>query len=1320
MKRRSPRSSGLRRIVSRGLAAVLVCAASTGWSQVANPTSSLVQHFPITLESYTTIATSTPDASLHFGFDAAVPIQLHGLGEAPSGAQLLIDRPLVLSIQGYRTGWSPSNTIDFYHFVTGRIVAGGDHAHILRTTGSLRGVGSGAGGKLGNGSTNSTQTFTTTPTLTGVTEVSASTTHSLALLSNRSASAWGQNQRGALGDSSTTNRTSPITPNLMGANVVSVSAGNAYSLFALTNGTVWGSGINDRNQLGDGTTTNRTSPVKTSTITNATAVFASPNGQYSMARTLNATLMAWGRNNDGQLGLGNYTSQSTPKAVPGLTGVVMVAMGFSHSLALTSNGSVYSWGSNSYGQLGHGDQTPRNSPALITTLSNVTWVAAGASCSMALTKTGILYTWGNNSDGQLGTGNLTSRYSPGFVPSLFSVVFAEMGSDFSYAVTWDGRMYSWGNNSAGQLGDGTYLSRSSPAQVAGESPIYALEDVDGDDLPDRWEEIWIDASAVDALDGLEDLTKTADYDGDTISNYNEYLAQTDPSDYYNGAKPKLVLRGGDNQVGPPSSYLPVPFTVGVYNGTTQTPLSNAPVLFEVRAGGAGLATQSGNLSPVSSLVGRTDSNGTVTVYCRQGSGAGITSTVFASAGQAVPLLFETRTHAANAPWAHWKFNAGSGNLAVESAGHSVNGTLMNATQWNAGVDGRGGVGFSGFASENGTQAHVSMGLGNGTLDFGSDSFTVSLWLRFTDVSIPSGHYGRRIISKGHHGWNAGYFIGTHGTGRIEAGIGASQGGSTESILFKTTGEFNDGSWHHVAVVFDRLRGTSRAFVDGVAEPLEKASGSGGEVDAIDPTAFRYPALANLTATRTDIPFTIGSHAGSLDFFKGDIDDVRIYKRALEGDEIEAIYASEEGSYNLLPDAWEYQRLGMVGVDPNADTDQDGWSNAEEYRLGSDPAAFADPPSLPSGGLRMWLRADAGVQADGQGKITQWNDQSGSGHHAVQGNTTRSPVLITSNFTNGKKAVLFDGANDHLGIVDTNGTYTSNATALAVYRLDAGGTGGQYPLTLGGNVALGNGSRLGIEARANGNPTDHTLDATDANGNGQRISAKTVSSNAVVQIVSLSVSGFTHSGDLRSARVSDVPMISSSPTPLGANLSLSFQLGTPAGNGTGGIGGRPLQHVGSNGTGWVMKGAVAESIVFGRTLTTLERWQAEQYLLRRYSPAETDHDGDGFTTTFEESNGLDPMLADTNGDGVLDAEAYAQFGLDFARLQDFDLDGLDTATEMALGLNPWWADTDGDGAADGADYAPFDPLIQSPPTLDPADTTPPGIIITFPVSGITPL
>ena len=108
---------------------------------------------------------------------------------------------------------------------------------------------------------------------------------------------------------------------------------------------------------------------------------------------------SWGFNRDGQLGDGTTANRSTPVRVEGLSGVVDVSSGRQHSLALKTDGTVWAWGGNDAGQLGDGTTANRITPIRVIGLINVVEVEAGWNHSLALKENGTVWAWGNNFQG---------------------------------------------------------------------------------------------------------------------------------------------------------------------------------------------------------------------------------------------------------------------------------------------------------------------------------------------------------------------------------------------------------------------------------------------------------------------------------------------------------------------------------------------------------------------------------------------------------------------------------------------------------------------------------------------------------------------------------------------------------------------------------------------------------------------------------------------------------------------------------------------------------------------------------------------------------
>jgi hypothetical protein len=205
--------------------------------------------------------------------------------------------------------------------------------------------------------------------------------------------------------------------------MVDIAAGSTHSLALKGDTTVWVAGYNAYGQLGDGTTTQRETPVQVPNLTNVVAVAA---GTYhALALKSDDLVWAWGYNGSGQLGDGTTTNRLTPVQVQNLTNVKAIASSATanHSLALKRDGTVWAWGNNQYGQLGDGTTTQRNTPVQVQNLTNVKAIAAGQGHSLALKTDGTVRAWGYNQGGDLGDGTTANnRLTPVQVQGLNDAV----------------------------------------------------------------------------------------------------------------------------------------------------------------------------------------------------------------------------------------------------------------------------------------------------------------------------------------------------------------------------------------------------------------------------------------------------------------------------------------------------------------------------------------------------------------------------------------------------------------------------------------------------------------------------------------------------------------------------------------------------------------------------------------------------------------------------------------------------------------------------------------------------------------------------------
>ncbi|WP_050565879.1 RCC1 domain-containing protein [Salinispora arenicola] len=284
--------------------------------------------------------------------------------------------------------------------------------------------------------------------------------------------AWGDNKDGELGDGTTTDSSTPVAVDLPAdTTVTAIAAGNDHSLAVTSSGTALAWGDNRFGQLGDESTTDSITPVEVSLPAGTTVTAIAAGDDHSYAVTSSGTALAWGDNGQGELGDGTTTRSSTPIPVslPAGTTVTAVAGGIGHGLAVTSTGTVLAWGLNSDGQLGDGTITDSSTPVAVDLPADttVTAVAAGRRHSLAVTSTGTVLAWGLNSDGQLGDGTITDSSTPVAVdlPADTTVTAVAAGNDHSLAVTSTGTVLAWGLNSDGQLGDGTITDSSTPVAV---------------------------------------------------------------------------------------------------------------------------------------------------------------------------------------------------------------------------------------------------------------------------------------------------------------------------------------------------------------------------------------------------------------------------------------------------------------------------------------------------------------------------------------------------------------------------------------------------------------------------------------------------------------------------------------------------------------------------------------------------------------------------------------------------------------------------------------------------------------------------------------
>ena len=282
---------------------------------------------------------------------------------------------------------------------------------------------------------------------------------------------WGDNTWGELGNGTTNNSTTPVKVSSL-SNAEYVASGATHACALVHNGGAWCWGENDKGQLGDGTTTNRSTPVVVSGLPSNLAQIAAAD-DHTCALLKTETVKCWGQNNKGQLGDGTTSDRSTPVAVAGLTGVVQISLGDAYTCALLDYGAVQCWGFNSLGELGNGTTTDSTSPVQVSGLtSGVLALSAGDATACAVLFSALVDCWGDNSHGELGNGSIGGQGdTPGLVQGGgFASDGASLGLGMgatSCALDSGEMANCWGANFDGQVGDGSLTDTSSPTAVQG-------------------------------------------------------------------------------------------------------------------------------------------------------------------------------------------------------------------------------------------------------------------------------------------------------------------------------------------------------------------------------------------------------------------------------------------------------------------------------------------------------------------------------------------------------------------------------------------------------------------------------------------------------------------------------------------------------------------------------------------------------------------------------------------------------------------------------------------------------------------------------------
>ena len=270
---------------------------------------------------------------------------------------------------------------------------------------------------------------------------------------------------------------------LAGKTVTALGAGYSHTLALCSDGTLVGWGSNVYGQLTDSVDATCEVPAamdQSGALAGKTVIAIAAGDYHNLALCSDGTLVAWGHNSAGQLGINSYTDSSVPVTVD-RTGVLAgktvtaISAGTSYSMALCADGTLAAWGTNSSGQLGNGSRTTSIVPVAVNTTGvlagkRIIAIAAGYNHSMALCADGSIAAWGANNYGQLGNNYTQGSSLPVWVNPTGALAgktatAIALGERHSICLCADGSVAAWGFNFYGQLGNNATTDSSVPVLV---------------------------------------------------------------------------------------------------------------------------------------------------------------------------------------------------------------------------------------------------------------------------------------------------------------------------------------------------------------------------------------------------------------------------------------------------------------------------------------------------------------------------------------------------------------------------------------------------------------------------------------------------------------------------------------------------------------------------------------------------------------------------------------------------------------------------------------------------------------------------------------
>ena len=305
--------------------------------------------------------------------------------------------------------------------------------------------------------------------------------YTYALCTDGTLFSWGANDHGQLGLGNTTEYNTPqqINPShFQGKSILSIQAGYGHTLARCADDTLFAWGWNNCGQLGLGHTNEQSAPqqIDPNHFQGKTIKSIHTFDSYNLVQCTDGFLFAWGANKKGQLGLGHNNNQNTPQLIDsthfqGKT-IQSLHTGSDFALTLCTDGSLFSWGRNNDGQLGLGHTNHQNTPQQIDPShflgKTIQSIHTLLDHTLVQCTDGILFSWGANKNGQLGLGHNNNQNTPQLIDSTHfqsKTIQSIHKESHTLVQCADGSLFAWGINNHGQLGLGHNYNGLTPKQV---------------------------------------------------------------------------------------------------------------------------------------------------------------------------------------------------------------------------------------------------------------------------------------------------------------------------------------------------------------------------------------------------------------------------------------------------------------------------------------------------------------------------------------------------------------------------------------------------------------------------------------------------------------------------------------------------------------------------------------------------------------------------------------------------------------------------------------------------------------------------------------